>query len=632
VQRLGDNAMAAELAEARLALAEAQLADGDAAAALAAAEQAAADFADQRRPGWAALAEHVAVHAAFARGERTPALHARAGAAGAALAGSGWPTAALDAQVLAARVALALGRDDAAARTLEDVARARRGGPVTLRVGAWHAEALRRLAEGRRGAALRALRAGLAVLDAHRLSLGATELRAGAAVHGNALAALGLRLALASGRAGAVLEWAERGRAGALWQRPAQPPDDAALATDLAELRTVLAAIDEAGKESGDTRRLLRRQAELEAAIRRRARHAAGSAGGAAFAPPAEERLRAALGRRALVEFVRDADALSAVVVTAGTRPRLVGLGAPKAIGHELLALRFALRRLARGVGSAASQEVARENAAHAARELDALLLAPLGALLGIRELVLVPTGELHAVPWAALPSCAARAVSVAPSAALWLRAAQRRADERREDDGDGDGALLLAAGPGLPHAAAEVQALSERHATATVLAPAAAGVVAVGAALETATRAHIASHGTFRADNPLFSSLQLADGPLTVYDLERLRAAPRDMILSACDGGVTAVHPGDELMGFSGALLALGTSALIASVVPVPDEPTHRLMLALHERLAAGDEPAAALAAASGDALRPHVPADYATAAGFVCFGAGSAAAPGSS
>jgi CHAT domain-containing protein len=189
----------------------------------------------------------------------------------------------------------------------------------------------------------------------------------------------------------------------------------------------------------------------------------------------------------------------------------------------------------------------------------------------------------------------------------------------------------MLAAGPGLPHAAAEVQALAERHATATVLAPEAAGVVAVGAALETATRAHIASHGTFRADNPLFSSLQLADGPLTVYDLERLRAAPRDMILSACDGGVTAVHPGDELMGFSGALLALGTSALIASVVPVPDEPTHRLMLALHERLAAGDEPAAALAGASGDALRHDVPADYATAAGFVCFGAGSAAAPGS-
>jgi CHAT domain-containing protein len=172
------------------------------------------------------------------------------------------------------------------------------------------------------------------------------------------------------------------------------------------------------------------------------------------------------------------------------------------------------------------------------------------------------------------------------------------------------------------------VQALASRHPQATVLAPDEATVAAVAAALETSQLAHIASHGTFRADNPLFSALELADGPLTVYDLERLRAAPRDMVLSACDGGVTAVRPGDELMGLSSALLALGTSALIASVMPVPDEATHRLMLALHERLAAGDEPACALATARAAALGDK-DADYATAAGFVCFGAGSGVAP---
>ncbi|HWI06085.1 MAG TPA: CHAT domain-containing protein [Solirubrobacteraceae bacterium] len=621
VARLEENAMAAELAEARLALAEAALADGDCDAALRAAEQAAGEFERQRRPGWTALAQHAAVHAAFASGERSPSLHARARTTAGALAAAGWPAAALDARVLAARVALALGSRADAARMLEDVARARRGGPVALRVGAWHAEALRRLAEDRRGSALRALRAGLAVLDEHRLSLGATELRAGAAVHGNALATLGLRLALASRRPAAVLEWAERGRAGALWQRPARPPDDAALAADLAELRTVLAAIDEAGKEAGDTRRLLRRQTDLEAAVRRRARHAAGArAEGEATAPPAVERLREALGaERALVEFVRDGDALWAVVVER-SRARLVALGASAAAQRELQALRFALRRLARGAGSAVALEIARENAEHAARELDACLLAPLAALLGDRELVLVPTGELHAVPWAALHSCAGRALSVAPSAALWLRAAERRVAA-------GDAALVLAAGPGLPHAAAEVQALAARHPAAAVLLAADARVETVAAALETAQRAHVASHGTFRADNPLFSSLQLADGPLTVYDLERLRSAPRDMILSACDGGVSAVRPGDELMGFSGALLALGTSALIASVAPVPDEPTHRLMLALHARLAAGDDPAPALAAARAAALDRADPADYATSAGFVCFGAGSRA-----
>jgi hypothetical protein len=621
VELLERCAMAAELAEARLTLAESALAGGDAAAALDAAEQAAAAFAAQRRPSWTALAENVAVRAAFAGGVRDAALHRRARRTAAALEAAGWPAVALDARVLAGRVALALGRPGEAARDLDAAAGARRRGPVAQRLGAWHAEALRRLAAGERTGALRALRAGLAVLDGHRLSLGATELRTGAAVHGNALTALGLGLALDSGRAAAVLEWAERGRAGALWQRPARPPDDDALAAELGELRALLAAIDEAGKESGSTQRLLRRQAELEASVRRRARHAAGGEQGEQGAPPSAARLRAALGSRALVEYVLDGDELQAVVV--GHAPaRLRRLGAIVAeVGAELAALRFALRRLGRGTGSAASLAVARGNAAHAARRLDELLLAPLAAALGDdeRELVLVPTGDLHAVPWAALPSCARRALSVAPSAALWLRAAERRAAGT-------EGTLLLAAGPGLSEAAAEVRALARRHGAAIALLGENAGVEAVAAALETAARAHIASHGTFRADNPLFSSLQLADGPLTVYDIERLRAAPRDMILSACDGGVTAVRPGDELMGFSGALLALGTSALVASVVAVPDEPTHRLMLALHERLDAGEEPAQALAGARAATLGDD-DADYVTAAGFVCFGAGSAA-----
>jgi CHAT domain-containing protein len=185
-----------------------------------------------------------------------------------------------------------------------------------------------------------------------------------------------------------------------------------------------------------------------------------------------------------------------------------------------------------------------------------------------------------------------------------------------------------VVAGPQLPGARSEAETVAAIYATAPLVGGSATAE-ATAAALTKADLAHLAMHGRLSADNPLFSSLQLADGPLTVYDLERLRAAPRDMILSACDGGVTAVRPGDELMGFSGALLALGTSALIASVLPVPDEPTHRLMLALHERLAAGGEPAPALAAARADALDGGAAADYVTAAGFVCFGAGSGTAP---
>ena len=72
-----------------------------------------------------------------------------------------------------------------------------------------------------------------------------------------------------------------------------------------------------------------------------------------------------------------------------------------------------------------------------------------------------------------------------------------------------------------------------------------AATAAAVLAALPHAGIAHLAAHGTFRRDNPLFSSLRLADGPLTVYDLQTLPGVPELVILAACDSGLSLVCPG---------------------------------------------------------------------------------------
>jgi CHAT domain-containing protein len=146
------------------------------------------------------------------------------------------------------------------------------------------------------------------------------------------------------------------------------------------------------------------------------------------------------------------------------------------------------------------------------------------------------------------------------------------------------------------------------------------ATVAAALAALDGAGSAHIATHGEFRADNPLFSFLQLVDGPLTVYDLSALRRPPRLLILSACDTGLSTVHPGDELQGLSAALLGLGTRAVVASLGPVDDDATRQLMVTLHGRLRAGVGAATALAEAQA-ALDP---AYDTTGASFVCLGAG--------
>ncbi len=149
----------------------------------------------------------------------------------------------------------------------------------------------------------------------------------------------------------------------------------------------------------------------------------------------------------------------------------------------------------------------------------------------------------------------------------------------------------------------------------AEVLVGRAATVEAVLDAIERAEVVHLAAHGTFRADSPLFSSVRLADGPLTVYDLERVRHAPRLVVLSACEAATVAVRSGDELLGTAATLIGMGVREVIAPVTAVPDDATRPLMVALHQQLCAGLAPAAALARAAVD--EPGL-----AAATFVCVG----------
>jgi CHAT domain-containing protein len=181
---------------------------------------------------------------------------------------------------------------------------------------------------------------------------------------------------------------------------------------------------------------------------------------------------------------------------------------------------------------------------------------------------------------------------------------------------------VLLAAGPGLPAAQYEVASIAARDPAAKAFLGADATVPAVLAALDGADLAHIAAHGLLRTDNPLLSALELVDGPLTVYDLERLGRAPATVILPACQSGVSAVRAGDEILGLVSALLTLGTRTVIATVTPVSDVDTAPLMLALHEQLRRGAAPAEAMTSARATAGRDG-DGSVAAAASFVCFGA---------
>ena len=614
ITALVETAMGAEVAEARLQRAEVALAERDWPAAREAAGAALRAFTAQRRPTWAALARDAAVRAAwgaYGDGADGARLLAAARRAAADLERSGWTARAVHAHLLAGRVALALGRPRAALRDLDVARRARLHGPAALRIAGWHAEALRHVAVGDPDAALRAVGGGLRALAGDRAALGATELRAHAAAQAEELADLGLRFALGRGRPGAVLALVERARAQTLHLTPVTPPRDPALAERLGELRALVALAAEEVRAGRPAARLVARQTRLEHEIRRRLLQVPGTGALAPARAPTLRALRAALGERALIEFLRVDGALHALTVTA-RRAQVVALGPAAPVERELELLRFALRRMAAGSGSGAH----RANAAHAAAELERALLAPLLPAVGDRELVIVPSGALHALPWATLPACAGRPLSVAPSAALWLRARERAVPAR-------PGPPLLVAGPGLAEADAEVAAIAALYDGATVLTGADAGVEAVAAALGGCDRAHLACHGSFRDDNPLFSALLLADGPLTVHDVEALGAGPRELVLSACDAGRSVVRAGDELMGLTSALLAIGAGVIVASTVDVPDAPTRPLMAALHERLRAGVRPALALAEARGS-LSSDDPAEAVARDAFLCFGAG--------
>jgi hypothetical protein len=471
-----------------------------------------------------------------------------------------------------------------------------------------------RLATGREAAAERALRAGFRVMEQQRATLGATELRVHVASHAHDVASLGIQIAVRGGSPRKVLDWAERWRAGALGLRPVRPPADEELAAALAELRRVSAEAEAALLDSRPVERLLGRRRTLEERVRRLARQAAGPLFAPPAEPPAVDRLAAGLGDAVLIELIAtiEDDALSAVTVRDG-EPRLHALGSREAARRELGALLFALRRLALGHGPpepALAQVVLR------ADRLEAAILGPLRSVLADRPIVVVPTGSLRSVPWALLPSCVGRPVTVAPSASVWLRtsAPRRRSAGRR---------VVLVCGPGLAGARAEIADLAAAYPDAVRLEGSAATVERVQTALDGAGVAHVAAHGVLRGDNPLFSALTMFDGPLTAYDLERLSRAPQLVLLPACQSGAGAVLAGDEVMGLTSALFALGARTAVATVIPVPDEATRPLMLGLHERIRQGLPVARALAEAQAATDRDD-PATLATAGGFVCYGGG--------
>jgi CHAT domain-containing protein len=109
----------------------------------------------------------------------------------------------------------------------------------------------------------------------------------------------------------------------------------------------------------------------------------------------------------------------------------------------------------------------------------------------------------------------------------------------------------------------------------------------------------HLAAHGDFRADNPLFSGLALEDGWLTTLDIFNVRLPAALVTLSACDTGRNVIGGGDELLGLMRAFLCAGAASVALTFWEVEDASTGQVMAGFYGRLSAGETKAAALRAA---------------------------------
>lgn len=559
-----------EGAEMQRALANARLAAGDVRGAAADASRAAAVLRRQGRPWFQLRARLTAVRCRWLLGD-VAGLGREARAVAAALDAEGAHEASL-ALTLAGHLSGGGRRQEAWTRA----ASYRTHPNALVRAAAWHAKSLVHQELHDRGGVLRAAAAGLDAIDEHRRLIGSSELRALATTHGRDLTTIALRHAAQDPRT--LLRWSERTRATALAQPPATS-DAATIPASLAALRDNGRRLAEARAEGEPTDALERERLRLERAVRSES-HTLSATTAGQQKPPSVEEIVAAVDDGCLVELV-DVDGTLHVLVAHAGRVRRRVAGSTEEIAALLGPTQMLLRRASRGRAT---------DMTAVGGQLQEAILGDAARLIPDGPVVLAPTARLHGLAWPLLPVLGDRPFSVVPSAGQWLRAlATPRPTTRHRR-------TLLVSGPGLATGGAEVPLLAASHPDVTLLAGKDATLEQVLQQLDGADLVHLAAHGHFRADSPLFSALDLADGPLTVHDLERVRRAPYRVVLSACESGVLAPVGAEELLGLAAALFSLGTAGLVSSVAEVNDTATADLMVDLHAALATGADPATAL------------------------------------
>lgn len=277
--------------------------------------------------------------------------------------------------------------------------------------------------------------------------------------------------------------------------------------------------------------------------------------------------------------------------------------------------LQFQLARLPNTTGGSGAGDTGLTRMAAAAtsshlRELHRVLIEPLAPLLQCEHLIIAPHGFLHYVPFHALYDGTSYLVdrytfSYTPSAGVFHLCATKEVVSHERS------LVLGVADERAPHILGEVQAVAEALPEATLLVGEAASEEALRQHAVGCRYVHIATHGLFRRDNPMFSAIQLGTTRLSLFDLYNLRLDAQLVVLSGCGTGLNAVFGADELVGLTRGLLYAGAQSVLVTLWDVHDASTAAFMLRFYQHLGDGDSVSRALQRAMLD-LREEYPHPY--------------------
>jgi CHAT domain-containing protein/tetratricopeptide (TPR) repeat protein len=291
------------------------------------------------------------------------------------------------------------------------------------------------------------------------------------------------------------------------------------------------------------------------------------------------EKIRAAFGKETtLVEYFRVRDRLVAAVLNSGGL-RIFPLCPLSRVAHLMHSLQFQLSRVRLHRKTTVHFERSFVEATHF--HLKALydqVVAPLCQSFQGSHLIFVPHDILHCLPFHALSDGThylvdSFTISYAPSASIYTLCHTRPANN--------SGSCLILGVPDskTPHILNEVQSVAAALPRHELLVGSEVSLEVLKRKGPKSSVIHMATHGYFRHDNPLFSGIRLGDSYLNFYDLYRLHLPVQLLTLSGCSTGLNGVAAGDELLGLTRGLLYAGAQSLLVTLWDVDDSSTAKLM-----------------------------------------------------